>query len=79
MRGEADARPSTAAEHEGVANRDHADANAPGRPEGSREHAHLAIPSRGDERHGLCSVAIATTPTRTCLVGPRAVASTRTS
>jgi hypothetical protein len=79
MHEEADARPSAVSEHHGVAIRDHADANAPGRSEVSREHTSLAITQRRDERHGLCSVAIATTPTRTCLVGPRAVASTRTS
>jgi hypothetical protein len=50
---EADARPNTVAEHEGVANRDHADANAPGRPEGSCEHTSLAITHRRDGRHGL--------------------------
>jgi hypothetical protein len=36
-------RASAAAEHEGFADRDHADANAPGSPAGSGQHTNLAM------------------------------------
>jgi hypothetical protein len=54
MHEDAEARPSTVAEHEHLANRDHADTNAPGRSEGSREHSSLATP-----RDATCATASA--------------------
>jgi hypothetical protein len=47
---------STVTEHVSVSARGHASANAPGRTEGSREHADLAITRRRDPRPGLCSL-----------------------
>jgi hypothetical protein len=52
---EAEGRASTVAEHERLANRDDADARAPGRSEGSREHTNLATTRDAtcDMRHGV--------------------------
>jgi hypothetical protein len=55
MHEEAEGRASTVAEHERLANRDDADARAPGRSEGSREHTNLATTRDAtcDMRHGV--------------------------
>jgi hypothetical protein len=47
-------RASAAAEHEGFADRDHADANAPGSPAGSGQHTNLAIMRDATCTKALC-------------------------